>query len=73
MPLSLRARKRLSLLLLVVWMPLFVVAAVTVMNWLDRPPLWLELGIYAVLGIVWALPFRRVFQGIGKDASNEDK
>ena len=66
MKLSYKARRRLSLVLLLVWLPLFVVAAVTVMNWLDRPPLWLEVLIYAGLGVIWALPFRFVFRGIGK-------
>lgn len=71
MPLTLRARKRLSLLLLLVWLPLYVVVAVTILNWLERPPIWLELAIYAVLGVVWALPFRRIFRGIGQHAPNE--
>ncbi len=66
MKLSYKTRRRLSLVLLLVWLPLFVVAAVTVMNWLDRPPLWLEVLIYAGLGVIWALPFRFVFRGIGK-------
>ncbi|MFN3262041.1 MAG: DUF2842 domain-containing protein [Pikeienuella sp.] len=66
MKLSYKARRRLSLVLLLVWLPLFVVAAVSVMNWLDRPPLWLEVLIYAGLGVIWALPFRFVFRGIGK-------
>lgn len=66
MKLSYKARRRLSLVLLLVWLPLFVVAAVTIMNWLDRPPLWLEVLIYAGLGVIWALPFRFVFRGIGK-------
>ena len=66
MKLSYKTRRRLSLVLLLVWLPLFVVAAVTVMNWLDRPPLWLEVLIYAGLGVIWALPLRFVFRGIGK-------
>lgn len=66
MALSYRARRRLSLLLLLVWLPLYVVVAITVMNLLDRPPFWVELLIYVVLGVLWALPFRVVFRGIGK-------
>ena len=67
---ELKTRKRLSILILVVGMPLYVVAAVTIMNWLDatygRQPIWIELVIYIVLGILWALPFKRVFRGVGK-------
>lgn len=66
MALSWKTRRRLSLVLLLIWLPLFVVAAVTIMNAIERPPLWLELAIYVVLGVIWALPFRFVFKGIGK-------
>jgi len=66
MALSYKARRRLSLLILAVGMPLFVVAAVTVVNLFERPPVWLELVIYVGLGIIWVLPFRSVFRGIGQ-------
>lgn len=75
MALSWKTRRRLSLVLLLVWLPLFVVVAVTIMNAIDRPPLWLELAIYVTLGLIWALPFRFVFRGIGKpdpDAGPEE-
>ena len=66
MALSYKARRRWSLVILLIGMPAYIVVAVTVVNWFDRPPFWLELGIYVALGIVWALPFRAVFRGIGK-------
>ncbi len=69
-----RTRRRLALFLLVVWMPLYVAAAVTVTGWFERPGIVLEVAIYAGLGILWALPFRRVFRGIGRpdpDAGRE--
>ena len=62
-----RTRRRLSLLLLLVWLPLYVVAAVTVTGWFGRPHILLELGIYVGLGFLWALPFRRIFRGIGRE------
>ena len=61
-----RTRKILSGLILVLWLPAYIVLAITVLGMFDRPPIWLELVIYAVLGILWALPFRRVFLGVGK-------
>ena len=64
--LSYKARRRWALIILLVGMPLYIVAAVTVMNWLDRPPLWLELIVYVALGIVWVLPFKFVFRGVGQ-------
>jgi hypothetical protein len=64
--LSHKARKRWSLVILLVGLPLYIAVAVTVMNWLGRPPLWVELFVYVALGVVWALPFRLVFRGVGK-------
>ena len=66
MALSYKSRKRLALLVLVVGVPLYIVAAVTVLSWFDRPPIWLELVIYVALGIVWAFPLRAVFKGVGQ-------
>ena len=68
-----RTRRILSLLLLLVWLPLYVVAAVTVTGWFDRPHILLEVAIYAGLGFLWALPFRRVFRGIGPKSINPTK
>jgi cytochrome bd-type quinol oxidase subunit 1 len=68
--LSYRARRRWSLIVLLVGLPLYIVAAVSLMNWLDarfgRQPIWVELLAYVALGIVFFLPFRRVFRGIGQ-------
>lgn len=79
MALSWKARRRWSLLLLLVGMPAYVVAAVTLMNWLDarfgRLPIWAEVAVYVGLGFLWALPFRRVFRGVGQpdpDAPPDD-
>ena len=67
---ELKTRKRLSILILVIGMPAYVVAAGSLMNWLDgrfgRQPIWIELLIYVALGVLWALPFKRVFSGVGK-------
>ncbi|MWB77604.1 DUF2842 domain-containing protein [Pseudooceanicola sp. 216_PA32_1] len=76
MALSYKARRRWSLVILLIGLPAYVVAAVSVMNWLDRPGLLVELLVYVGLGILWALPFRAVFRGIGKpdpDADPEDR
>jgi hypothetical protein len=39
---------------------------VTVVNWLGRPPIWVELLVYVALGFLWILPFRFVFRGVGQ-------
>ena len=66
MALSYKTRRRLSLLILVVGLPLYIIVAVTVVGLIDRPSIWLELAIYIGLGIVWALPFKAVFKGVGQ-------
>lgn len=66
MALSWKARRRWSLVILLIGLPLYIVAAVTVVNMLDRPPIWLEFLVYVALGIVWALPFKAIFRGVGK-------
>ena len=76
MALSYKARRRWSLILLLVGLPAYIVAVVTIMNWLDRPSFFVELCVYVGLGILWALPFKAVFKGVGQanpDASSEDK
>lgn len=71
--LSYKARRRWSLVLLLVGMPLYVVAAVTVINMIERPPFVVEILVYVALGFVWALPFKFVFRGVGRaDPEAED-
>jgi len=66
MALSYKARKRWSLVILLIGMPAYVVAAVTVVNMFERPAIWLEFLIYVALGVVWILPFKFIFKGIGQ-------
>ena len=73
MPLSYKARRRWSLVILLVGLPVYIVAAVTVSNLLDRPPMLVELAIYIGLGVVWALPFKYIFKGIGQDDPDQDE
>lgn len=73
MGISYKARRRWSLVILLLGLPLYIVACVTVINWLDRPPIWIELMVYVGLGVLWALPFRFVFRGIGQaDPESQD-
>lgn len=65
--LSLKLKKIFSLLILLVGLPVYIILSITVLNFLDRPPIIVELGIYLILGILWALPFKYIFMGVGKD------
>lgn len=75
MALSHKARKRWSLVVLVLLLPIYVIASVSLLNWLypdplNRPPIWVELGIYIGLGVLWAFPLKFVFKGIGQADPN---
>lgn len=61
-----RVRRRWALLILLVAMPLYVVAAVSLVGLFERPGILVELAIYVGLGVLWALPFRFVFRGVGQ-------
>ncbi len=71
--LSYKTRKRLSILVLVVGLPLYILVAVKVVSLFDRPPILVELLVYVVLGFLWMIPLRKVFLGVGKPDPEDDK
>ena len=66
MALSFKTRKRLSLLVLIVALPAYIVAAVSLVALFDRPSMPVELAIYVGLGILWVLPLKSLFKGVGQ-------
>lgn len=66
MALSYKARRRLSLVVLLVAMPLYIIVAISVVALFDRPPFLVELAIYVGLGVIWILPLKPIFLGIGQ-------
>lgn len=66
MALSYKTRKRLSLLVLLVALPAYIVVAVNVVALFERPSILVELAVYVVLGILWALPMKALFKGVGQ-------
>jgi len=66
MALSYKARRRWSLVILLIGLPLYIVAAVNLIDLFDRPSIWVEFLIYVGLGVVWILPFKFVFLGVGQ-------
>ncbi|MEI6099495.1 MAG: DUF2842 domain-containing protein [Alphaproteobacteria bacterium] len=66
MALSYKARRRLSLLVLCVGLPVYIVVAVNVVDLFERPSLWIEFAVYLGLGVLWILPLRSLFLGIGQ-------
>lgn len=69
MALRWKTRRRLALLVLVVGLPVYILLALKLVSVLaptDRPSILVELAIYIGLGLVWILPFRGLFRGIGQ-------
>ncbi|MFY0681348.1 MAG: DUF2842 domain-containing protein [Thalassovita sp.] len=76
MALSYKARRRLSLLVLLVGLPAYIVVVVTVMNLIGNLSWWISLPIYVVLGVAWIFPLKAVFMGVGQadpDAPDDDR
>jgi predicted membrane channel-forming protein YqfA (hemolysin III family) len=76
MALSYKARKRWSLVVLLVALPAYIVVAISLVGLMDRPPILLELAVYVGLGIVWVLPLKALFKGVGQpdpDAPDDDR
>lgn len=73
MALSYKARRRWSLAILLIGLPIYIVIAVTVMNALPRLPILVEFLVYILLGVLWVLPFKFVFRGIGKEDPDAGK
>lgn len=64
---SYRLRRILSVFVLLIALPIYVVIVISVMALFERPPLIIELLIYLALGIVWAFPLKSVFMGVGQE------
>ncbi len=73
MALSYKARRRWALVILLIGLPLYVVAAVNVVDLFERPSVLVELAVYVALGFLWALPFRFIFRGIGQADHDAEK
>ena len=63
---SYKLKRRLSLFILIVGLPLYVILIVNLISSFDRPNFFVELLIYLLSGIVWALPLKSVFRGVGQ-------
>ncbi|MAV72135.1 DUF2842 domain-containing protein [Paracoccaceae bacterium] len=66
MNINYKNRRRISLFLLLVGLPVYVIVAINILAFFERPSILLEVIIYLSLGIIWALPFKFIFKGIGQ-------
>jgi len=65
--LSYKARRRWALAVLVIGLPVYIVLAGMLAEWIGRTHFLVELGIYLVLGIAWVLPLRFLFLGVARE------
>ena len=72
MALSYRTRRRLSLLVLIVGLPVYIALAWFILSLFDRPPIVVELIVYVALGVAWAIPLKKVFIGVGQADPDAD-
>ncbi len=72
MALSYKARRRWSLIILLVGLPLYVILAVNIVALFERPSIWVELLVYLGLGVLWAFPLKAVFKGVGQPDPDAD-
>lgn len=75
MPLSYKARRRWSLVILLIGLPIYIVVAISVIAALPDLPGWATFLVYVFVGFAWMLPLRFVFVGIGQadpDAPRND-
>ncbi|MDC0736796.1 DUF2842 domain-containing protein [Cognatishimia sp. SS12] len=80
MALTHKAKRKWAALILLVGLPIYIilatVLATTVVGWFGRPVFLLQLAIYVGLGVLWILPFKKVFLGVGQadpEAENSDQ
>ena len=63
---SYKMKRRLSLLILVVGLPVYIILIVNLISSFERPNFVVELLIYVLSGVVWAFPLKSVFRGVGQ-------
>jgi hypothetical protein len=68
-----KTRKRLALAVLVLGLPLYIVLAAVIVGMFERPPILVELAVYIGLGVLWALPLKRLFLGIARPDPDAEK
>ena len=63
---SYKLKRRLSLFILVLGLPVYIILIVNLISSFDRPNFVVELLIYLLSGVIWAFPLKSVFRGVGQ-------
>jgi len=72
MALSYKARKRWALVILLLALPAYILAALWLTTLFPRPSFVLELLLYIGLGVIWIFPLKAVFKGVGQADPDAD-
>ncbi|NBZ89449.1 DUF2842 domain-containing protein [Stagnihabitans tardus] len=68
-----KTKRRLSLLVLVLGIPAYIIVAVNLIDLFERPSFWVELLVYLGLGILWIIPLKPIFLGVGQPDPDDKK
>ena len=68
---SYRLKKFLAILVLLLWLPFYIVLVLNILALFERPSLVVELLVYVIAGVLWALPFKALFKGVGQQKKNK--
>ena len=63
---SYKLKRRLSLFILLIGLPVYIILIVNLISSFDRPNFVVELLIYLLSGVVWAFPLKSIFRGVGQ-------
>ena len=68
---SYRLKKFLAILVLLLWLPFYIVLVLNILALFERPSLVVELLVYVIAGVLWALPFKALFKGLGQQTKDK--
>ena len=63
---SYKLKRVFVLIVLLLWLPFYIVLVLNLLAYFERPNLIIELLVYVVAGVFWAWPFKTLFKGIGQ-------
>jgi membrane protein implicated in regulation of membrane protease activity len=72
MAMSYKTRKRLTILIILVGVPLYLMLAVTVVALLPPLPIAVEFLMYVLLGVVWVFPLKSIVRGVSQPDPDAD-
>ena len=59
-----KLKKIIAYVVLFIFLPLYIVLVVSIIDYVGRFNIWLEFGTYVLLGIIWIFPFKFAFKGL---------